>query len=226
MKCANCGYIHGLGAQFCGNCGTRIFEQGTASPVLSSAPVPAQIPQQIPAPVTTAEQPAERVVPQGFITVPTGFEAPAAEVLPAPVHVTAAESKVAPRSVTDDDPEATRVAPIRRAATSWAIVLPTGERHNLTESVVIGRDPGVSAWPAATGILVVTDPEGSVSKSHAVLEVDGPNLWVRDLGSTNGVFVIAPTGIETRVEAGQRVDAPEGSDIELGNFVVRVERGT
>ncbi len=87
-----------------------------------------------------------------------------------------------------------------------SLLLPTGERLQLGESIVtVGRKP--------ESTLVLGDP--NVSRSHAEIRPHG-NGWVLvDLGSTNG----------SRVN-GSRVSSHElreGDEIAFGNTVVRFE---
>jgi pSer/pThr/pTyr-binding forkhead associated (FHA) protein len=90
--------------------------------------------------------------------------------------------------------------------------------------VIIGRDPVANAaWPTAA-LLPALDPAKSLSKTHAVLELEGGILWVHDLDSTNGVFVAAPGVDVVQVDPGSRVVVPDGAEIELGEFIVTVLR--
>jgi hypothetical protein len=91
-------------------------------------------------------------------------------------------------------------------AGAGSIVLPTGDRFTLTESIVtIGRHPDSN--------LVLADP--NVSRNHAEIRPDGDRYVVVDLGSTNG----------TRVN-GLRVDThvlDDGDDLTFGNTRMRFE---
>jgi len=87
-----------------------------------------------------------------------------------------------------------------------SIVLPTGERFSLTESIItVGRHPESN--------LVLADP--NVSRNHAEIRPHGDRYVVVDLGSTNG----------TRVN-GVRVDQQvlqDGDEISFGNTRMRFE---
>jgi pSer/pThr/pTyr-binding forkhead associated (FHA) protein len=104
------------------------------------------------------------------------------------------------------------------------LVTPAGAREPISGTVVVGRQPAKTAFKGSDRSLILKDPEGQVSKSHAVFQVDEEGLWVRDLGSTNGVVVITPGGIETTVEGDARVAVPAGSEVELGGYVLTVEK--
>jgi hypothetical protein len=87
-----------------------------------------------------------------------------------------------------------------------SIVLPSGDRFTLTESIItIGRHPDCN--------LVLADP--NVSRNHAEIRPQGDKYVVVDLGSTNG----------SRVN-GVRVDTQvleDGDELSFGNTRMRFE---
>ena len=91
-------------------------------------------------------------------------------------------------------------------AGAGSIVLPSGDRFSLTESVIsVGRHPDCN--------LVLADP--NVSRNHAEIRPQGEHFAVVDLGSTNG----------TRVN-GVRVDTQvlqDGDEVSFGNTRMRFE---
>ena len=115
-------------------------------------------------------------------------------------------------------------APRHSSPPAWCLVLPTGQSVPFASVVIIGRDPiANAAWPGAT-LLPALDPAKSLSKTHALLEIDAGSLWVHDLASTNGVFVAAHGIDAVKVEPGTRVVVPDGAEVELGEFIVTVLR--
>jgi hypothetical protein len=149
-----------------------------------------------------------------MIAVPPSFSSSApstAEVIP-------------PAAAVDALDDRTRVAPPRRSRGAWRLVLPDGTSHPLAGSTVLGRQPDLAAAPGATAILAIDDPDGLMSKSHAVLELDSGRLAVRDLGSTNGVVALAPDGSETEVSTDAATPLDVGFEIELGSFVIKIEK--
>jgi hypothetical protein len=118
----------------------------------------------------------------------------------------------------------TRVAPPRRPRGTWRLVLPDGTTYPISASTVIGRQPDAAAAPGATEALAIDDPDGLVSKSHAVLELEGGRLSVRDLGSTNGVVALDADGIETDVTSAAATPLDDGYEIELGSYVIKIEK--
>lgn len=163
-----------------------------------------------------------------IVFVPTVLgAAPAlpAPAQPVPVQPVPAQPVPVQPLPAEPDTDATVVSVSRAATPSWRLVLPGGATAvNVTGTVLIGRNPAASAlWPTAR-LVAVADPSKSVSKTHAALELENGELWVHDLNSTNGVAVVT-AGDATEVRAGERTLVPAGSDLELGRFVIQVERG-
>ncbi|TBN56082.1 FHA domain-containing protein [Glaciihabitans arcticus] len=156
------------------------------------------------------------------------FPTPGAAILPVGVPQVVGEEPEAitteaalPTEVTSAHELPAAGVPVVAAAT-WRLVLPNADPLAVEGAVLLGRNPeALPEYPMAA-LAKIVDPNRSVSKSHALLGVDGTGLWVADLGSTNGTFVRTPTGGDARVEPGAPVYAPAGSSIELGQYRVQV----
>lgn len=74
-----------------------------------------------------------------------------------------------------------------------------GSVVDLYRSVVIGRRP--EANEADVGLVAVSDPDASISRSHAELLLEDWQIAVTDLGSTNGTMVEAPGEEPVRLRA-------------------------
>jgi hypothetical protein len=163
---------------------------------------------------------------EGFIVPPPGLipdtveAAPArAREVPAPAFpvFTAAPGPGAPPAPVVPVSSATPLGP-------WILALADGQRLQVDGSIVLGRDPApVSVRPHAA-LVPLVDPARSVSKTHAIIDVEGAELSITDLHSTNGVLVVDPHGDEFDLAPGERAVLQPGSRIELGTFVVRVQR--
>lgn len=176
--------------------GSPNFFPTPGAAILPSAP-PAVVPQ---APESTPEaEPPRAPQPRAEATQPPVEVAPPAAAVPA-------ETLVA------------------QAAPAWHLVMPHGDAPVVVAgAVVIGRSPAVIPEYAQAQLVKAADPSRSVSKSHALLGIDATGLWVADLGSTNGTFVITPGGGDVKVQPGAPVYVPAGSDIELGQYVIQVD---
>jgi hypothetical protein len=129
-----------------------------------------------------------------------------------------------PASVEVDD--ATRAVPPRRhAAPVWRLLIAGHDPVPVEGTLFLGRHPVATAGHPGAHVLAVDDEAKSVSKTHAMLELDADGLWVHDLESTNGVWVVPAGQDAIEVVPGERVPVPPGADLELGDLVIRVEHG-
>jgi len=97
------------------------------------------------------------------------------------------------------------------------LIFDTGQREQFSTPVAVnlGRNP-VATEPG-DALVVVTDPESTVSKTHLRLEHSRGRTWVTDGGSTNGTDLLSDDGDVTRLAVGERVLVDEGDRIRIGN---------
>ena len=109
----------------------------------------------------------------------------------------------------------------RRRRTAWSLIPPSRAPVPITaEVVLLGRKPAPDrAFPEAQ--LIPID-DGTVSKTHARLELRDDRWYVTDLGSTNGVLFATLMG--TEVEATPGVEVEAGERFFLGDAEVRLQR--
>lgn len=140
--------------------------------------------------------------------------------LPAPV---ADETVAVAAPPTVDD--ATRASVGRRSAPAWRLTLPDGGQALVEHTTLVGRDPALNAdWPSAL-LLPIIDPNKTVSKTHAALELTASGqLVVHDLNSTNGVYLGYPGAEDETIEPGSPVLVEHGAELSFGEFTVNVER--
>ncbi|WP_022889622.1 DUF5684 domain-containing protein [Agromyces italicus] len=148
---------------------------------------------------------------------------PATAAVPNP-GLDAFEPADAPTIVTgegDDDAFDRTVVVQRRPLVRWRLVLDDGSVLELDAPVVVlGRNPRA----ALTGEqrLVVPDLSRTLSKTHAVLRLDGEQWSVTDLDSTNGVMVPDAGGVDRLIDPG--VPTPVADRLVLGTLAVALER--
>jgi len=153
-----------------------------------------------------------------FVPTTPGQAAPAPA---SPAPVTAAPAPVTAETPVVDVPADSGASP---EVGRWRLILADGSQLTVPPSIVLGRKPQATGeWQAAEE-LPLDDPERSVSKTHAVLFVDGADLVVVDLHSTNGVVVVTDDGTVSTVAAGDRHRIEASATIELGRFSLRAER--
>jgi len=100
------------------------------------------------------------------------------------------------------------------------LLLDSGERLTLDTALVLGRAPSAPA-DAPAEVYRWADMSRTLSKSHVRLEWDGRQVWVIDLGSTNGTFVRGD-GSSTPLLPHQRTPVPTGVVLEIGDRTLTV----
>jgi hypothetical protein len=113
------------------------------------------------------------------------------------------------------------VAP--KPQTGWTLNLADGSAVPVARAVFIGRNPARTPDRPGADLLPIDDPARSLSKTHALLELETGALFVHDLGSTNGIAVAEPGAEPVAVEPGVRWAVPAGSELRLGSYVIRVQ---
>jgi len=174
------------------------------------------------APLPPVPPPAE---PTPSVPSPAEPPAPATQpAAPAPHEIASDPSEETRRDIGEDFmPPVSPGAPEARPAVAWGVVLGDGSSLAIEGRVLVGRNPAlVEGWESAS-LMPIFDPTQSVSKTHAAFEVDDSGLWVHDLASTNGVWVVVGEDA-TEVAPGRRVAVADGAVIELGDYVLRAVR--
>jgi hypothetical protein len=105
----------------------------------------------------------------------------------------------------------------------WRLVLADGRAVPFARAVFVGRNPTRTPDRPGADLLPIDDPDRSLSKTHALLELDAGALFVHDLNSTNGVAIAAPGAEPVAVEPGVRAVVAPGCELRLGSYVIRVE---
>ena len=201
------------------------------APPAAAAPPPPQAPDDdspepdvITLPPGIADSATHRLPPERLRTPPTKPEivffagAPGAVAVPATPGPAAAPAPTAP-----DLSDAT--VHVSRPTRAWRLVFEGSPPVVVGNALFLGRNPTPTAGHLGSPVLAIGDGAKSVSKTHAMLEVDAGELWVHDLHSTNGVWIVPAGGDAIEVTPGERVSIPAGSDLELGDFVIQIEHG-
>ncbi|MDF2555916.1 MAG: hypothetical protein K0R60_1811, partial [Microbacterium sp.] len=104
------------------------------------------------------------------------------------------------------------------------LIFDTGQRAQLPVPVAVnlGRNP--EQTEATDAVLVVHDPDSSVSKTHLRLEHDRSGTWVTDAGSTNGTDLIDDDGEARTLSPYVRTYVDDDTRIRIGNRVFTVSR--
>jgi len=125
--------------------------------------------------------------------------------------------------VIDDDEFESTVVMVRGAAktiTDWKMIDEDGTEFALHLANVLGRKPSTDEAPQDAQVISLSDPDRVLSRTHALIEVDAGELWVTDLGSTNGTGILASLDQDDddREECppSQRTLVPHGATLSFG----------
>lgn len=187
--------------------------RASSSAALAAAPGPAAPGPAAPGSAASGTAggsvPARAAPSSAVVTAGSAGPVPTAAVAPAPaVRSGASPAAVAPRS---------------GAPAVFVLTLDTGEAMTVSGPGVIGRAPRPITGERCDHVVVIDDPERSLSRTHARFGVDARGFWVADAGSGNGTVVVLPSGQTAVVGADRPVPVPSGSTVRLGDREVVVE---
>lgn len=200
----------------------------------AGVPAPSAAPAQPPAPVaTSADGPAgaptgrraARAAAAQTPTVPAvdqPQQPPAAAAQPAAEAASVGIRPVVPAQPAPE-PAAPRVVHHQAQPSPFLVTLDTGQVMSVTGPGLIGRAPRPAAGERCDHVIVVDDPERSVSRTHARFGIENGTFWVSDAGSGNGTTLRLPGGRVVPVPADQQVLVPSGSTIQVGDRGVRID---
>jgi len=198
---------------------------GTAAPIAPAAaagPAPLPVASSAPPAVAPSAPPAEpppTVVPRIMLPEPQ-LRSVAPPTAPADTFS---------RSLTRTEVAGGLAAPIARpgqeepgGSGDALLTFDTGQREQLPVPAVanLGRNP--SEIEPTDVLIVVRDPESTVSKTHVRLELTRAGTWVTDNSSTNGTDLLDESGVATRLQPGVRTQVEDGARVRLGNRVFTI----
>lgn len=104
------------------------------------------------------------------------------------------------------------------------IVLSTGMAVALDRPVLLGRAPQVSRVKndEMPRLITVESPNHDISRTHAEVRMEGNEIVVTDLNSTNGVLLTRPGAVAERLKPGAATAVEAGAVVDLGEGVTFV----
>ena len=219
-NCPNCGAANNAEELYCQNCGLQLdVVQAGSQPVA----VPAAPPSQ-PAPSALSSPPAPPSPPAAVIPEPPVVSSPPAAVTSAPPAVSSPPSTGQAASSAADDRFST--APLNEKAvlaggmyiTGKLVVRATKAEINLPSAkteLTIGRSDPVRGVFPDVDLTSHGGDTGGVSRLHARLILQGEQLHIEDLNSTNYTFLN-----RQRLQPEQRYPVKSGDEIRLGLVIL------
>ncbi|MDX2376636.1 DUF5684 domain-containing protein [Microbacterium sp. LRZ72] len=192
-------------------------------PVVDGVPVPpppAAPIRAVPGMDAAADPPREELSAESSVEVSANAAAP---VLGEPRAARASVSAQHRAADAADDDAFDRTIVGARRRVVWSLVPPQGEPVRLSaEVVVLGRRPIADAAFPGAQLVALDDDTRTVSKTHARLHRTDEGWSITDLGSTNGVILLAEGDDEIDVAPG--VPHPVTERFLLGDAEVRITR--
>lgn len=215
--CAYCGAHARPNAMYCMECGQII--------IAAPAPTAAHTSMQAAAlAAAQAAQAAALLVPQQPVIASAAVQRPAMEqyLLPAP-NVPAATHT--PRPAASHAPPLVAPPPLPKLASLDAqvieLVFADGERTKIVGTTILGRRPEATARNAGAQALAVEDDTKSVSRAHAIIEMQGQSATIADAGSANGSSV-ERDGSVLPLKSDRQISLRSGDRIWLGSVPIDV----
>ena len=207
-------------------------EAGTPLPPSAHAPIRPATPAQSAAAAPATPSPAATPLPsavrprQGVSLRSNVSSRPPSGAVPLPVSEPS-HAAVPPSTVPSPMAQALPPAPALptsqpASARQVAVVYfenGRGVHLAIPSRAVLGRKP--SSDDPSDVLVRVPDTTGTMSRSHALLEIDSGRMWITDLNSTNGIETLGEDGV-TRLTPSVRTEIPLGTRVFLGNTAVSV----
>ncbi|HRE02157.1 MAG TPA: FHA domain-containing protein, partial [Ilumatobacteraceae bacterium] len=100
------------------------------------------------------------------------------------------------------------------------LVLSTGERVTLDRPAILGRNPKLEGRvPSELPQVIKLEAGANLSRSHAMVRLEGWQVLIEDLNSQNGTVVVTPGQSPRRLRAGEPALLEPGTVVDLGGEV-------
>lgn len=204
-------------------------EAGTPLPPSAHAPIRPAAPAQsvaaapaTPSPAATPLPSAVRPRQSASLRSNVSPRPPSGVPVPEPSHAAVPPSTV-PSPMAQALPPAPALPTSQPASARQVAVVyfenGRGVHLAIPSRAVLGRKP--SSDDPSDVLVRVPDTTGTMSRSHALLEIDSGRMWITDLNSTNGIETFGEDGV-TRLTPSVRTEIPLGTRVFLGNTAVSV----
>lgn len=197
--------------------GARAPDPRPAAPVATTAltPEPEVPAEATPSPGSGAPGFTFREPPSGRPT--------SASPQPAPAHAVVREPNEATEySLEDHTIEPNRPVPQPSPIVTRRARVDFGEfgMVDVTAGLIVGRSPSTAPRPSSYDTLMVQDTK--VSRAHLAIRVENDDLWVLDLGSSNGSVLRTTAGSAHDVPtSGAGLQVSAGDIVEFGSLTAR-----
>ena len=183
------------GAFFCGECGSstrpRLDPAGVQRTDTRVTPI-ATNPSVFPRPVS----------PPAFSDEPSGVPVPVPAPKPVPVPVPTTPPVHATEPVTQE--------------LAFTLQFANGDSISVASGGLLGRNPTAATAEVGERLIIVTDPDRTVSKTHLEFGIEDGSFWICDRFSGNGTTVQEPGRPARRLVPGRRYRIERGTLVGIG----------
>jgi hypothetical protein len=100
----------------------------------------------------------------------------------------------------------------------FGLRLPGGDERRIDSVFLLGRRPRqLNRRDQSFALVPLASPTSAVSATHLEIRLDGANVLVTDLNSTNGTTLTFPDGRSERMRPGVAAAAAPGTSIDVGD---------
>ena len=106
--------------------------------------------------------------------------------------------------------------PSDHGVVSFTLTFANGDSISVSAGGLLGRNPQGGPGEAHEHLIIVTDPDRTVSKTHLEFGIDAGEFWVADRFSGNGTTIFETGKPPRRLVAGRKYRVERGSRIGIG----------
>jgi len=112
----------------------------------------------------------------------------------------------------------------RYGSYDFVVRLADRQGHPVDGPLLLGRRPDPLRAPEGARLVVIDDPQRTVSRSHLLVEPGADGILLRNLSMVNAFVLVSPGGDETEVEPGGGITVTGACSVILGAYPLAVER--
>jgi len=131
--------------------------------------------------------------------------------------------RLVPPPTFSDAPTSVPVPETATTELSYTLQFSNGDSISVTSGGLLGRNPVASTADVGEHLIIVTDPDRTVSKTHLEFGIEDGSFWICDRFSGNGTTVQEPGRPARRLVPGRRYRIESGALVGIGEqtFSVR-----
>lgn len=107
--------------------------------------------------------------------------------------------------------------------TELVVLLDNSVRLASGQVTLLGRNP-IEVANLEDAVVMPIGDDMQLSKTHLAVGVDNDGLWIMDLNSTNGSYIVGTDGAAAKAQPATRTPVPAGAVVRFGSHTIRASR--